>query len=73
MLSTKDKLLDSCHPTNISRDQFLADCEHAINTPELHSDEWSIDDPILADKERENNQRPVCSPPGLGCFCFYLF
>ena len=72
MISTKDKLLDSCHPADISWDQFLEDCESAINMSELHSDEWSTDDAFLADEERKNKQRPVCSPP-LSCFCFYLF
>ena len=72
MISTKDNLLDSCHPADISWDRFLEDCERAINMSELHSDEWSTDDAFLADEERKNKRRPVCSPP-LGCFCFYLF
>src|SRR5438067_13820375 len=72
MISTKDNLLDSCHPTDISWDRFLEDCERAINMSELHSDEWSTDDAFLADEERKTKRRPVCSPP-LGCFCSYLF
>ena len=38
MISTKDNLLDSCHPADISWDRFLEDCECAINMSELHSD-----------------------------------
>ena len=72
IISTKDKLLDLCHPTDISWDRFLEDCERAINMSEFHSDEWLTNDAFLADEERKNKQRPVCSPP-LSCFCFYLF
>ena len=56
MISTKDNLLDSCHPTDISWDRFLEDCERAINMSELHSDEWSTDDAFLADEERKTNR-----------------
>src|SRR6266496_726435 len=70
MISTKDKLLDSCYPADILWDRFLEDCERAINISELHSNEWSTDDAFLADEERKNKQRPVCSPP-LGCFCLF--
>ena len=59
MISTKDNLLDSCHPADISWDRFLEDCERAINMSELHSDEWSTDDAFLADEERKNKQKPV--------------
>jgi len=38
--------------------KFLEDCEKAINTPELHSDECSLDDEALAREERENKKRP---------------
>ena len=66
MIPTKDNLLDSCHPADISWDRFLEDCERAINMSEFHSDEWSTDDAFLADEERKNKQRPVCSPPQIG-------
>jgi hypothetical protein len=40
MTLTKDKLLTNCHPEgDISWNEFMNDCETAINTPELHSDE----------------------------------
>lgn len=66
MISTNDKLLSSSQPSDISWEQFLRDCERAINTSELHSDEWSTDDPELANEERLSKKRPVGSPPGLG-------
>ena len=72
MISTKDNLLDSCHPADISWDRFLEDCERAINMSELHSDEWSTDDAFLADEERKNKQRPVCSPHSV-VFVFIYF
>jgi hypothetical protein len=58
MISTKDKLLADCHPSsNIPWEEFMKDCEKAINTSELHSDEWSSNDEALAQNERENNKR----------------
>ena len=56
MISTKDKLLNSYHPANILWDQFLKDCERAINMSELHLDEWSTGDAFLADEERKTNR-----------------
>ena len=35
----------------------MRDCEKAVNTPELHSDECSSDDEDLARDERNNNKR----------------
>lgn len=58
MISTKNKVLNTCQPPNISWDQYMLDCESAVNTSELHSDEWSTDDAGLADEERRKNQRP---------------
>jgi hypothetical protein len=57
MISTQDKLLSECHPNNLTWKEFLKDCERAINTSEVHSDEWSSDDEELADEERKNNLR----------------
>lgn len=58
MIYTKDKLLSECHPKDhISYNQFLNDCEQAINVSELHSDEWSSDDEALANEERETRKR----------------
>jgi hypothetical protein len=59
MIYTKDVLLTDCHASNdISFNEFLEDCERAINTPELHSDEYSSDDEALAQEERSNKKRP---------------
>lgn len=59
MISTKDNLLVKCHPTeNISWDDYLKDCELAINSPNLHSDEFSTDDEVLAQEERNTKKRP---------------
>src|SRR3954465_11417362 len=58
MISSKDQLLKACHPTNLTWDQYLEDCESAVNNAELHSDEYSTDDQVLAKQERDNNQRP---------------
>ena len=58
MISSKDQLLKACRPTNLTWDQYLEDCESAVNNAELHSDEYSTDDQVLAKQERDNNQRP---------------
>jgi len=58
MVYTKDKLLTDCHPRDISFDDFLKDCESAINTSELHSDERLSDDEALAQKEKDDKDRP---------------
>ena len=58
MISTKDQLLDKCHPPNISWDGFLRDCEEAVNCSGLQSDEWSSDDGVIAGEERKKNKRP---------------
>ena len=39
-------------------DEFMRDCEKAVNTTDLHSDEWSSDDEVLAQAERNQNKRP---------------
>ena len=58
MISTKDKLLADCHPlSNISWEEFMKDCEEAVNTSEIHSDEWSSDNEALAQDERNNKKR----------------
>ena len=59
MITMKDKLLTDCHPLgNISWNKFMRDCEMAINTPELHSDECSSNDEDLAQEEKDSEQRP---------------
>ena len=42
----------------MSWDEFMRDCEKAVNTTDLHSDEWSSDDKVLARAERDQNKRP---------------
>ena len=37
----------------------MKDCEKAINVPDLHSDEWSTEDEMLAGEERNSNKRSV--------------
>ena len=58
MISIKDKSLNEWRPSNISWNEFLEDCEKAVNTSDLHSDEWSTEDEILAGEERELKKRP---------------
>lgn len=58
MISTSDSLLDNCRPSDISREEFILNCEQAINTSDLHSDEISSDDEALAQEEKNNNKRP---------------
>ena len=58
MINTKDTILTECHPEYITWEEFLEDCEEAVNNPELHSDEYSSDDETLAQDERDCNKRP---------------
>jgi hypothetical protein len=58
MISTNDRLLNQCRPSDLSWDGFMLNCEEAINTPDLHSDEISSDDEALAKEEREAKKRP---------------
>jgi hypothetical protein len=58
MILAQDKLLSECHPQIISWDDYMKDCEKAVNTSDLHSDEWSSNDEELASEERNKNTRP---------------
>ena len=58
MMATKDSLLDNCRPSDISWDEFMLNCEEAINTADLHSDEISSADETLAKEERDSKKRP---------------
>lgn len=58
MISTNDKLLMECCPSNIDWDVYMRDCEKAVNISELHSDEWSTEDEGLANAEVEQKKRP---------------
>jgi len=59
MISMKDKLLSDCRPLDMKWNDYMEDCEKAINIPNLHSDEWFSEDEVLANDERINNKRPV--------------
>ena len=52
MISIKDNLLAECHLSNITWNEYMKDCEKAVNTSDLHSDEWSSNDEDLANEER---------------------
>ena len=55
MITMKDKLLTDCYPSgDISWNEFMRDCGTAINTPELHLDECSLNDKDLAQEERDS-------------------
>ncbi|GES74309.1 hypothetical protein GLOIN_2v1477808 [Rhizophagus clarus] len=57
MIFTQDSILDDCRPENMTREVFIKDCEKAVNTAEVHSDEWSTEDEVLANEERNDNIR----------------
>lgn len=58
MISANDRTLSACCPTNITQEEFMKNCESAVNTSDLHSDEWSSCDENLANEERGDNKRP---------------
>ncbi|GBB91280.1 hypothetical protein RclHR1_18470003 [Rhizophagus clarus] len=57
MISIRDNLLYECHPENLTWESYMKDCEKALNTSDLHSDEWSSDDEELAKEERDKKIR----------------
>lgn len=57
MISTENKILSICCPPDIEWEDFLKHCELAVNTADLHSDEWSSSDEELANEERNNGKR----------------
>jgi hypothetical protein len=66
MVSTKDKLLTDCHFSgDISWNEFIRDCETAINTPELHLNECLSNDEDIAQEERDYSlSRHILKPDG---------
>ena len=59
MIYTKDPILSDCYPSSVMTwEEFLEDCEKAVNIFELQSDEWSSSDEDLANDERDNGKRP---------------
>lgn len=59
MIKINDKTLQACQPNNTPWEEYVIDCENAVNTPDLHSDEYSTEDEALASEERVNNNRPA--------------
>lgn len=57
MISTKDDVLSECYPHNLTWKEYMKDCEKAVNTSEVHSDEWSSEDEELARAECGKNKR----------------
>ncbi|CAB5374775.1 unnamed protein product [Rhizophagus irregularis] len=57
LISTKDDILSECHPHNLTWEEFIKDCKKAVNTSEIHSDEWSSNDEELANAEHSKNAR----------------
>ncbi|GBB94495.1 hypothetical protein RclHR1_23670005 [Rhizophagus clarus] len=57
MIFMQDSILDNCHSENMTREVFIKDCKKAVNTAEVHSDEWSTEDEVLVNEEHNNNIR----------------
>ena len=57
LISTKDDILSKCYPHNLTREEFIKDCKKAVNTSEIHSDEWSSNDEELANAKHSKNAR----------------
>ena len=57
MIATNDSLLEDCCPINMSRKDFLLDCEKSINLTDVYSDKISSDE-VLADKESNMKKWP---------------
>jgi hypothetical protein len=58
LISTNGTILETCRPKNLPWERYLKDCERAVNTSELQSDEFSSEDEGLANEEREGKKRP---------------
>jgi len=58
MISTNDKVLSDCRSPSIAWEEYMKNCELAVNTSDLHSDEWSSCDEELANVERRDKNRP---------------
>ena len=58
MIATNDSLLEKCRPDGVSWDEYMLNCEEVINNNDVHSDEISSDDEILAEEERKSKKRP---------------
>jgi hypothetical protein len=54
----KDAAVLADYQGDMSWEEFRRDCEMAVNTPELHSDEYSLNDEVLAQEERSCRKRP---------------
>ena len=58
MIATNDSLLEDCRPIDMSRKDFLLDCKKSINLTDVHSDEISSDNKVLAEEERNMKKWP---------------
>ena len=44
MIQIKDKILIKCHPSNVTWDNYVEDCNLAVNTVDINSDEYSTEE-----------------------------
>src|SRR5436853_4468746 len=58
MIQTKDKILIKCHPSNVTWDDYVEDCNLAVNTVDINSNEYSTEEEELARKERADEKKP---------------
>ena len=58
MIATNDSLLEDCCPIDMSRKDFLLDCEESINLTDVHLDEIFSNDEVLAEEERNMKKQP---------------
>src|SRR6185312_13882300 len=56
MIQTKDKILIKCHPSNVTWDDYVEDCNFAVNTVDINSDEYSTEEEKLARKKRSDEK-----------------
>ncbi|GBB87607.1 hypothetical protein RclHR1_14080004 [Rhizophagus clarus] len=57
MIFMQNSILDDCRTENMTREVFIKDCEKAVNTAEVHLNEWSIEDKVLINEEHNDNIR----------------
>src|SRR2546430_9911526 len=57
MIQTKNKILIKYHPSNVTWDDYVKDCNLAVNTIDINSDEYSTEEEELARKEKSNEKR----------------
>ena len=50
-----DKILIKCHPSNVIWDDYVEDCNLAVNTVDINSDEYSTEEEERSDEKRPEN------------------